>query len=167
MKDYVAKIERDGYCEIPQVFPRDQIDQALSMVRKWHDSTETFLEMDQDGFCNRLLAYLDMNEIDYVISYYTNFYSKQLRDAYLDRILNVHPSILPAFKGMDGFGDSMGMNSEGTDGLSVYKDGWARGTVPAYICCRIFNRPLYGELAAVFGAGNTTYFPAYRKGELM
>ena len=48
-----------------------------------------------------------MNEIDYVISYYTNFYSKQLRDAYLDRILNVHPSILPAFKGMDGFGDNV------------------------------------------------------------
>ena len=64
-------------------------------------------------------------------------------------------------------GGGAGMNSEGTDGLSVYKDGWARGTVPAYICCRIFNRPLYGELAAVFGAGNTTYFPAYRKGELM
>ncbi len=62
---------------------------------------------DNDAFCERLLDYLVLERIDYVLSFYTRFYAKPLRDAYRDRIVNLHPSILPAFKGMDGFGDQM------------------------------------------------------------
>lgn len=62
---------------------------------------------DNDAFCAHLLDYLVRERIDYVLSFYTRFYSKPLRDAYRDRIVNLHPSILPAFKGMDGFGDQM------------------------------------------------------------
>ena len=45
--------------------------------------------------------------IDYVFSFYTSFFSADFREAYRDRILNFHPSLLPAFKGMDGFGDTV------------------------------------------------------------
>ncbi len=62
---------------------------------------------DNDAFCARLLDHLVNERIDYVLSFYTRFYAKPLRDAYRDRIVNLHPSILPAFKGMDGFGDQM------------------------------------------------------------
>jgi len=54
-----------------------------------------------------LLKYVQEHQIHYIFSYYTNFYSKQFRDAFRDRIVNFHPSLLPAFKGMDGFGDSV------------------------------------------------------------
>lgn len=64
-------------------------------------------EPDPEKFCERLLEHLREHEIDYVLSYYTNFYSQALRDAYRDRIVNFHPSLLPAFKGMDGFGDTV------------------------------------------------------------
>lgn len=67
--------------------------------------------IDNDSFCERLLDYLSENRIDYVLSFYTNFYSKPLRDAWHDRIVNLHPSILPAFKGMDGFGDQIAYHS--------------------------------------------------------
>ncbi len=39
MQDYIAKIERDGYCYIPQVFARDEIDEALALVRQWYAHT--------------------------------------------------------------------------------------------------------------------------------
>ena len=45
--------------------------------------------------------------IDYVFSFYTKFYSARFRAAFRDRILNFHPSLLPAFKGPDGFGDTV------------------------------------------------------------
>lgn len=58
-------------------------------------------------FCAQLLEYLKANAIDYVLSFYEDFYTDELRAAYADRIVNFHPSILPAFKGMDGFGDGL------------------------------------------------------------
>ena len=39
-------------------------------------------------------------------SYYEQFYSEPFR-AFRDRIVNFHPSLLPAFKGADGFGDTV------------------------------------------------------------
>ena len=64
-------------------------------------------EDDPGRFCAQLLAVCREEQIDYVISYYTRFYSQAFRDAYRDRIVNFHPSLLPAFKGMDGFGDTL------------------------------------------------------------
>jgi phosphoribosylglycinamide formyltransferase-1 len=62
---------------------------------------------DVDRFCVRLLRLFDEKAIDYVFSFYTSFFSADFREAYRDRILNFHPSLLPAFKGMDGFGDTV------------------------------------------------------------
>jgi len=70
------------------------------------------LEHDVDRFCDHLLDYVKANEIDYVISYYTNFYTQKFRDAFRDRIVNFHPSLLPAFKGMDGFGDTIAYHAK-------------------------------------------------------
>jgi len=62
---------------------------------------------DVDHFCAQLLTLFDEKSIDYVFSFYTRFYSAEFREAYEDRIPNFHPSLLPAFKGMDGFGDTV------------------------------------------------------------
>jgi phosphoribosylglycinamide formyltransferase-1 len=64
-------------------------------------------DVDVDRFCARLLSLCDETAIDYVFSFYTCFFSADFRMAYRDRILNFHPSLLPAFKGMDGFGDTV------------------------------------------------------------
>lgn len=80
---------------------------AAEKARQHGVSTESFLEDDIDRFCDRLHEHLVAAEIDYVFTYYTRFYSQSLRDAFKDRIINFHPSVLPAFKGMDGFGDSV------------------------------------------------------------
>jgi len=62
---------------------------------------------DVDWFCAQLLRLFDEMAIDYVFSFCTSFFSADFREAYRDRILNFHPSLLPAFKGMDGFGDTV------------------------------------------------------------
>jgi len=69
--------------------------------------TETFLEHDEEEFSTRLLEYLVNNDVDYVFSFYTGFFGRCLRDVYKDRIINLHPSLLPAFKGMAGFEDAV------------------------------------------------------------
>ena len=68
---------------------------------------EEILENSARSFCTRLHEYADKNKIDYVFSFYTQFYHAVFRNSYRDKIVNFHPSILPAFKGMDGFGDQV------------------------------------------------------------
>lgn len=80
---------------------------AVDKARSHGVHTELLIENDNDLFCRRLLYYLTAHDIDYVFSYYTKFYTKWLRDAFQDRIINFHPSLLPAFKGIDGFGDTV------------------------------------------------------------
>jgi len=51
------------------------------------------------------------------------------------------------------------------DGLARFKEGWATGTRPVYICARTFQPDAYRELCAARGVDETGYFPAYRQGE--
>ena len=64
-------------------------------------------EKDKKRFCDDLLKYLQNNKIDYVISFFTKLFVGELLRVYRDRIMNLHPALLPSFKGMDGFGDTM------------------------------------------------------------
>jgi hypothetical protein len=61
-------------------------------------------------------------------------------------------------------GGGAGVNG-GSDGLSFFKQGWATGTVAAFVCGKIFDKQRYGELVRHRGAERSTYFPAYRVGE--
>ncbi|HEX8202277.1 MAG TPA: formyltransferase family protein [Isosphaeraceae bacterium] len=61
----------------------------------------------QDAFCAQLLAYLERHRVDYVISFYGKLFVGAILDVYRDRILNLHPSLLPAFKGLDGVRDAL------------------------------------------------------------
>jgi phosphoribosylglycinamide formyltransferase-1 len=80
---------------------------AIDRAAEHRVPVQRFLHDDPQVFCQHLLDYCRANAIDYLFTFYTKFYSKAFRDAYQDRIINFHPSILPAFKGMDGFGDQM------------------------------------------------------------
>ncbi len=64
------------------------------------------------------------------------------------------------------FGAGAGVTSDGTDGLSRFKRGWATETRPTYFCGRIFDRAKYADALTVRGLrDNEDYFPAYREGE--
>lgn len=69
--------------------------------------SEIIAENDKYKFCDRLLKCLQDQNIDYVISFFTKLFVGELLEVYQDRIINLHPSLLPAFKGMNGFGDAV------------------------------------------------------------
>jgi phosphoribosylglycinamide formyltransferase-1 len=97
---------------------------------------QVFDEPDSSAFCSRLRGYLGQHAIDYVISFYTQFYSAEFRDAYRDRIINFHPSLLPAFKGMDGFGDGCAYHAKiiGTT-VEFIKDVMDEGKIIMQTAC--------------------------------
>jgi hypothetical protein len=65
------------------------------------------------------------------------------------------------------FGGGAGAETSGTDGLSVFKQGWSSGSVPVAICGRVFDPATYDQLTRARGAEGAAYFPAYRAGELL
>lgn len=69
--------------------------------------TRNFAEPDRQAFSDALLAYARAEGADYLISFYTKLFVGELVDAYADRIVNLHPSILPAFPGLRGFEDAL------------------------------------------------------------
>ncbi|MGD0348737.1 MAG: formyltransferase family protein [Verrucomicrobiota bacterium] len=81
----------------------DQSCGAADKARARGMPVEIFSESNNEKFCNRLLDYLQTHKIDYVFSFYTKFYSERIRRAYADRLVNLHPTLLPAFKGNDAW----------------------------------------------------------------
>jgi len=60
------------------------------------------LELSDD-----LLRVLKNHNIDYVFVFYTRLLTGELLNEFKDKLINFHPSLLPACPGVDGFGDSV------------------------------------------------------------
>lgn len=114
----------------------DQSCAALDKARAWGLPTVLFEEASPERFCARLQQYMEEHRIEYILSFYTQFYSREFREAYRDRIINFHPSLLPAFKGMDGFGDGMAYHTKiiGTT-VEFIKDVMDEGKIIMQTAC--------------------------------
>jgi phosphoribosylglycinamide formyltransferase 1 len=80
---------------------------AIEIAVQHGIDTEIILENDKRTFCARLLEYLRENAIDYVIAFYTKLFVGELLEAYRYRMINLHPSLLPAFRGLRGLQASL------------------------------------------------------------
>ena len=63
-------------------------------------------------------------------------------------------------------GAGAGLTSNGSDGLTRFKSGWASGTRTAYLCGCIFDHAAYEALVQARGIEGEGFFPLYRKGEI-
>ena len=70
-------------------------------------ASKIFSEKDKEKFSALVLEYLKAEAIDYAVSFYTRLFAGELLHEYRDRIVNLHPSLLPAFKGLHGFDDAI------------------------------------------------------------
>ncbi len=109
---------------------------ALEKAAAWNVPTVLFGEAEPERFCERLNRYMAEQGIDYILSFYTQFYSRTFREKFQDRIVNFHPSLLPAFKGMDGFGDGMAYHTKiiGTT-VELIKDVMDEGKIVMQTAC--------------------------------
>ncbi len=62
---------------------------------------------ERDAFSRRLREHLQATQMDVVVSFFTRLFTGEMIDAFEGRLINFHPSILPACPGMDGFGDTL------------------------------------------------------------
>lgn len=69
--------------------------------------TLTIPEGDKQKFSDQVLEYLKAHGIDYLISFYSKLFVGKLLHEYGNRIINLHPSLLPSFKGLHGFEDAI------------------------------------------------------------
>jgi len=80
---------------------------ALDVARRHGVPAAALRERTGRAFSDRLLGWLRAHDVEWVISFYTKLFAGPLLDAYRDRILNLHPSLLPSFKGLHPFEDAL------------------------------------------------------------
>lgn len=82
----------------------------------------------------------------------------------------IHSAAIEHFRSkvewLDLGGGAGAATSREMDGLTRFKSGWSNSTRAVYFCGRVLNRERYETLTLKFNARNTSYFPAYRSGEL-
>lgn len=116
----------------------DQSCEGITKACAWGLPATVFEEPSPEPFCSWLKLYMERHGVDYIISFYTKFYSDSFREAYRDRIINFHPSLLPAFKGMDGFGDGLAYHCKiiGTT-VEFIKDVMDEGKIIMQTACTV------------------------------
>jgi len=68
---------------------------------------------EKSSFDRRLLAKLDVFQPDWIIlAGYMKLLTPQFLEHFPQRVINIHPSLLPAFPGTDGYGDAFKANIE-------------------------------------------------------
>ncbi|MDQ0512868.1 phosphoribosylglycinamide formyltransferase [Ancylobacter amanitiformis] len=80
---------------------------ALAAARQLGHPTVILPHAGGLAFSDALRELADAQGIDLIVSFYTRLFHGPLLDAYEGRLINFHPSILPACPGRDGFGDTI------------------------------------------------------------
>jgi phosphoribosylglycinamide formyltransferase-1 len=79
---------------------------ALDVARQFGIPTSVIATKDSLEFSNVLAARFD-EDIDLFVSFYKRLFKGHFLEQARGRLINLHPSILPACPGRDGFGDTV------------------------------------------------------------
>src|SRR5687768_16708840 len=80
---------------------------AIAKARVHGIKTDVIPEKNRARISQCVLTYLKQHEADYAISFFSKLFVGELLTVYRDRIINLHPSLLPSFKGLHGFDDAI------------------------------------------------------------
>jgi len=91
-------------CDKPQAY-------VIERAQKWETPTFVVSVKDfesKDAYEQAILTELQNREIDFIVlAGYMRLLGPTLLQAYMGRILNIHPSLLPAFPGKDAIGQAL------------------------------------------------------------
>ncbi len=85
---------------------------AIDIAKKWGIASHVISTNCSLEFSNCLNSYVIENGIDIAVSFYTKLFKGGFVSQMSGRLVNLHPSILPACPGMDGFGDTIKSRSK-------------------------------------------------------
>lgn len=109
---YILQAERTGY--LPgqvKIVLTDQPDAGALKIAREYSVPSLYLdpaERSREEYDQELLAHLEEARVDLVIlTGYMRILSAQFVRSYRNRILNIHPALLPSFRGMDAFGQAL------------------------------------------------------------
>ena len=63
------------------------------------------------------------------------------------------------------WGGNAGSAEDANDGLALFKSRFSTGSLPVYLCGKIFQHARYDELVRALPGSNRAFFPAYRAGD--
>lgn len=85
---------------------------ALDLAQKFGIDTKVLNAKNGKDFSIKLVDFFKNDDIDYFLSFYTKIFTEEFLSNYKNKVLNFHPSILPACPGKDGFGDTIKSGSK-------------------------------------------------------
>lgn len=80
---------------------------AIKIARECGLKTEQFITQDALAFSDHLAEFFTCTPHDLIVSFYTKLFRGRVIDQLQGKLVNFHPSILPACSGMDGFGETI------------------------------------------------------------
>jgi phosphoribosylglycinamide formyltransferase-1 len=125
---------------------------AIAKAARHGVTTVIFPDRDKEKFSESVRKYLRSEKADYAISFYTKLFVGALLNEYSDRIINLHPSLLPAFKGMHPFDEAIayGVQFVGST-IHFIDENMDQGKIIQQTVCRVDkSRPIAETRHRVF-----------------
>jgi phosphoribosylglycinamide formyltransferase-1 len=85
---------------------------AIKIAEQYGIPCKVFNEKNGRAFSDKLLEFFKEKDVELFVSFYTKILAGNLLKEYKGRLINLHPSILPAFSGMSGFASAVGAGSK-------------------------------------------------------
>lgn len=90
----------------------DQDCGAIEVAKKLNIQNHIIPCSSGKEFSSNLVSFFKNEDIDIFISFYTRIFSSIFLNKYPNKVFNFHPSLLPACKGKDGFGQTVRSGSK-------------------------------------------------------
>ena len=85
---------------------------AIEVASNYGINTSVFESTSGSEFSDQLIKRLNFDDFDLFVSFYTRMFNQSFVGHTRNHLINLHPSILPASPGMDGFGSTMKSGSQ-------------------------------------------------------
>ncbi len=85
---------------------------AIEVAKRFQIKTKVYPTNSALEFSNFLARYYEYNENYFFVSFYTKLFKGIFLELTINRLMNLHPTILPSFPGLNGFDDSIKYGSK-------------------------------------------------------
>lgn len=112
---------------------------ALDVARRHNIPYKVLICKNSSEFSDKLNIFFSNIAIDMFVSFYTKLFKGEFLNSTRGKLINFHPSILPACPGLDGFGDTVRSGSQYIGSTVHFVDGGIDTGKPIFQSCTSYN----------------------------